>query len=264
MNIPFFKYQGTGNDFVIIDHFEKPWLHDADEVLIKHWCDRKFGVGADGLMILQPSTDADFRLDYYNADGKKGSLCGNGSRCAVSCMHHLGRVQDTCRFVAYDGLHEARISPDGRNIEVHMADVKNVESGRGFYLLDTGSPHYVTHVEDLSDLDVVDVGKKIRYSEQFRETGVNVNFVENSKEALEVRTYERGVEDETLSCGTGVTAVALAHALRAELKGDQTQTVQTLGGTLTVKFHLHDGHFSNVWLCGPAELVFEGVLSWEL
>jgi len=260
MTIPFYKYQGTGNDFVIVDHFENQWLKNADASEIARWCDRKFGVGADGLMILQPSAEADFRLDYYNADGKPGSLCGNGSRCAVACMHHLGRVKDSCTFTAYDGLHEARIDQDGMQVEVHMANVQDVEEGRGFYLLDTGSPHYVTHVEDLSDLDVVDVGKKIRYSERFREDGVNVNFVELGAETLEVRTYERGVEDETLSCGTGVTAAALAHALRSGATGAIAQTVQTLGGALTVKFQADNGHFSAIWLCGPAIRVFEGAL----
>lgn len=258
MKIPFYKFQGTGNDFVIIDQFDQKWISVDNQDLISKLCDRKFGIGADGLILLQKTEVEDFEMIYFNADGRPGSLCGNGSRCAVACMRILGRVEDQCTFEAYDGVHVAKLDHAGSYIDIHMGDVSNIERGKGFFVLDTGSPHYVTEVEDLSDLDVNDVGQKIRYSDRFRKTGINVNFVEVRENAIEVHTYERGVEAETLSCGTGVTAAALAHAEAKDHLGRVEQNVVTKGGDLKVRFKRSAGGFEDIWLCGPTELVFSG------
>jgi diaminopimelate epimerase len=256
MIIPFYKYQGTGNDFVIIDHFHEKYIDVADHETIRLICDRKFGVGADGLILLEPSAESDFTMIYFNADGLEGSLCGNGSRCAVACMHHLGRFGSQGTFLAADGLHRARVNSNG-DVNLKMSNLENIEQGRDFYVLNTGSPHYVAFVEDLSDLDIVQSGRAIRYSERFTKEGINVNFVEESGEGVEVSTYERGVEDETLSCGTGVTAAALAHAIKNQISSGPTK-IKTKGGSLEVRFTYKEGRFSNIWLCGPAQLVFEG------
>lgn len=259
MNIPFFKYQGTGNDFVIIDQFDTQYLSLSETDKIRHLCDRKFGIGADGLMLLERSDIAKFKMVYFNADGQLGSLCGNGSRCAVACMHRLGRYEKEGTFDASDGIHEAIVQAPNW-IELRMKDLDFIEEGRGFYLLDTGSPHYVTFVEDLSDLDIVQSGRVIRYSNRFREEGVNVNFVEERDSGIEVNTYERGVENETLSCGTGVTASALAHALKHQISQGPTP-IKTKGGALSVRFKRQQSHFTEIWLCGPADFVFRGEIN---
>lgn len=256
MKIPFLKFQGTGNDFVIIDQFERQYLSADDHDKIRRLCDRKFGIGADGLILLEPSDVEDFKMIYFNSDGHVGSLCGNGSRCAVACMYHLNRFDDEGTFEASDGLHHAIVqSPNW--IDLKMKDLDFIEEGKGFYLLDTGSPHYVTFVEDLSDLDIVQSGQVIRYSDRFRKEGVNVNFVEELNGGIEVSTYERGVENETLSCGTGVTASALAHALKHQISEGPT-SIKTKGGNLSVRFKQEGSQFSEIWLCGPADLVFTG------
>jgi diaminopimelate epimerase len=256
MKIPFYKYQGTGNDFVIIDHFHEKYIDVSDHETISSICHRKFGVGADGLILLEPSADADFAMIYFNADGLEGSLCGNGSRCAVACMHSLGRFGDQGTFLATDGIHRAKVNSDG-TVDLKISNLSNIEQGKDFFILNTGSPHYVTFVEDLSDLDIAQSGRAIRYSARFAKEGINVNFVEESAEGVEVGTYERGVEDETLSCGTGVTASALAHAIKHQIASGPTK-IKTKGGLLEVRFTYKEGRFSNIWLSGPAQLVFEG------
>lgn len=256
MIIPFFKYQGTGNDFIIIDQFDHDFLSLEDQEKIAALCDRKFGIGADGLILLKRSEKEIFRMVYFNADGNEGSLCGNGSRCAVACMHRLGRYKKEGTFEASDGTHEAIVQSPGW-IDLKMNDLDFIEEGKGFYLLNTGSPHYVTFVEDLSDLDIVQSGRVIRYSNRFRDDGINVNFVEEHASGIEVNTYERGVENETLSCGTGVTASALAHAMKHQIAEGPT-SIQTKGGALMVRFKRQNHHFSDIWLCGPAEMVFKG------
>jgi len=255
MEIPFSKYQGTGNDFVIIDQMSSPYVQADEKDWIKRACDRKFGIGADGLILLSPSDQYDFYMHYFNADGNIGSLCGNGSRCAVEYMFRKNYIDSECMFEAADGYHRAR-AHEGY-VELEMRPVEFIEKGVDHFIMNTGSPHYVTFVEDLSDLDIVQTGQAIRYSNRFREDGINVNFVESNGDHIEVRTYERGVEDETLSCGTGVTASALAFALR-----NQTSTnivkVQTKGGELIIRFDQTDSSFRNIWLCGPATPVFRG------
>lgn len=254
--IPFYKYQGTGNDFIIVDQLNKTYLTQDDSEIIRHMCHRRFGIGADGLILLQSSQRYDFDMVYFNADGHVGSLCGNGARCAVACSYKLGLFDESCKFDASDGMHEASRKSDGI-IELKMQPVEAVELGKGYFILDTGSPHYVTFVEDLSDLDITQSGRAIRYSDRFRDAGINVNFVEELKDAIEVNTYERGVENETLSCGTGVTAAALAHALKHNLQRGAIK-VKTKGGDLKIKYKKGAKGFRDIWLSGPAVQVYQG------
>lgn len=259
MNIPFYKYQGTGNDFVLIDQREKKYLTRNDTKTIEHLCDRKFGIGADGLMFLEKSDkiNVDFEMIYFNADGRESSMCGNGGRCITAFAHRLKEIGDECVFNAIDGLHEAKINAKNE-VQLKMIDVNDVEIGEDYYLMNTGSPHYIVFVEDLKDIDVYETGRQIRYSERFHEVGVNVNFVEIKKDkSIEVATYERGVENETLSCGTGVTAAAIAYALKTNMPAPIK--IKTKGGELAVQLvRISEKSFSDIWLCGPATPVFSG------
>jgi diaminopimelate epimerase len=257
--IPFFKYQGTGNDFVMIDQREKKYIRKKDTALINKICDRRFGIGADGLILLENCKGYDFRMVYFNADGRESSMCGNGGRCIAAFANHLGIVKSKCRFLAIDGLHEAMIKKNDW-VELKMSDVKNIEIGEDYFLMDTGSPHYVVFVEDIDNLNVFESGQAIRYSKRFKKEGVNVNFVERTEDNIIVATYERGVEDETLSCGTGVTAAAIASFLqKTNRRKKQNTPIKAKGGDLSVRFE-PDGKSkaNNIWLCGKAELVFEG------
>lgn len=256
--IPFHKYQGAGNDFILLDQRAERYVQRGDAELIRRWCDRRFGIGADGLILLQRCEGYDFEMIYFNADGGEGSMCGNGGRCIAAFAHYLGIFQETCRFLAVDGAHEARLLPDGW-VELRLGDVAEVEQGDGYCFLDTGSPHYVRFVENLQGVDVVGEGRAIRYSARFRTQGTNVNFVEVREHGLAVATYERGVEDETLACGTGVTAAAIAHYQQlSSAGGPQRVSIQAKGGRLEVRFEPHGAGFTQVWLAGPAERVFEG------
>jgi diaminopimelate epimerase len=273
MTIPFFKYQGTGNDFILIDQRERTYLKKTDTVIINQLCDRRFGMGADGVMFLENKEGYDFEMVYFNSDGSESSMCGNGGRCLTAFAYSLGVFKEKCRFWAIDGEHEAVVKKAPKSlhlgkslwVELKMIDVKNIEIGNDYFLLNTGSPHYVVFVEDLTDIDVYENGRAIRYSERFAKEGVNVNFVEiqkpkttkGEKKGIEVATYERGVEDETFSCGTGVTAAAIAYHLK---NGASTQVpITTKGGQLAVKFQKNRvGVFEDVWLCGPATQVFKG------
>lgn len=254
MTIHFYKYQGAGNDFIILDNRDGKYSGlTKDQILLL--CSRHFAVGADGLMMLNNHADAAFEMKYFNADGKEGSMCGNGGRCMAAFAHKLGLVKDKVSFMTYDGLHEAVLIKEDW-VELKMSDVNGVEFGNDYAILNTGSPHYVKLVEHLGDVDVVQEGRKIRNSERFRKEGVNVNFIEYGTNHLLVRTYERGVENETKACGTGVTAAALIVA------GNQNQAykipVATNGGNLEVRFDkINQKHFTNIWLCGPATFVFE-------
>ena len=255
MKIHFHKYQGTGNDFIIIDN--RNWsITDLPIEKVKFLCDRRFGIGADGLMLLNPKTGYDFEMKYYNSDGRESSMCGNGGRCMAQFAYHLGIHKNVYHFIAVDGEHEAEI--DGHIVNLKMKDVNGITEHNGDYILNTGSPHYVKMVSDVMEYDVFNKGMEIRYSADFAKDGINVNFVEEKKpDEIIVRTYERGVEDETLSCGTGVTASALV--CHHNDIGYNNVTVFTKGGKLTVKYdRVGDGIFQNIWLCGPAEKVFEG------
>ncbi|GAO43673.1 diaminopimelate epimerase [Flavihumibacter petaseus] len=258
MQLPFYKYQGTGNDFVILDNRAGQLQLSLSQ--IHYICDRRFGIGADGLMLLNQLPGFDFAMKYYNADGRESSMCGNGGRCLVKFAFHCGLARSTYKFIAADGPHEAEI--DGHSIvRLKMQDVTAINQHNGDMVLDTGSPHYVKSVVNLMDYDVFHKGKEIRYHSEFQPGGINVNFVEQlSDDEIMVRTYERGVEDETLSCGTGVTASAIVN-YHNEL-GFNEVIVTTRGGKLSVEFErMPDGSFTNVWLCGPAEKVFEGSIT---
>lgn len=253
----FVKYQGTGNDFVMID--DRSGLFPADnQELVAHICHRRFGIGADGLILLRNDPDYDFRMVYFNADGAEGSMCGNGGRCIVRFAHDLGVFERETRFLAVDGEHSAVVEADA--VFLKMGDVTQAEQHENFQFLHTGSPHVVQFTDDLESLDVVSEGRAIRYAAQFSPGGTNVNFVQIlDSHTLFVRTYERGVEDETYSCGTGVTAAALAAYRQFAVSGPVT--IKTLGGTLRVAFDTQpDGTFTNVHLIGPAQRVFDGQL----
>lgn len=256
MDVPFSKYQGTGNDFVMIDNRSGKWDHLSISS-IRAMCDRRFGIGADGLIKLNANDRFDFEVDYYNSDGSK-SFCGNGARCAVAFAKSKGINTAHVRFIAIDGPHEA--SQVGGIVSLMMNDVQHVQEDDGVYVLNTGSPHYIRFVEDVEEFPVVAEGQAVRYSDTYKVDGINVNFVEiKAENELYVRTYERGVEDETLSCGTGVTAAALAYAMKEQLNGEPLITVKTRGGQLQVRFtRTHNDQFSGIFLIGPAIKVFEG------
>ncbi len=256
MKIEFYKYQGTGNDFVILDNRENNF-NELTTKQIKLICDRRFGVGADGLMLLSFKDGYDFEMVYFNADGKKSSMCGNGGRCLVKFAYNIGINKSSYYFLAIDGDHIAEIGLD-KIVRLKMNDVKEVKEHSSNAILNTGSPHYVKFSNNVKDIDVVTEGRKIRNSKEFIEEGINVNFVETlDKDGIYVRTYERGVEDETMSCGTGVTAAAIVNSHNE--RGFNIVKVKTLGGPLSVEYDkINDNEFENIWLCGPAEFVFKG------
>lgn len=250
----FYKYQGTGNDFVMIDNRDNSFPKH-DNQLVAKLCDRRFGIGADGLILLEDASQADFRMVYYNSDGNESSMCGNGGRCIVAFAKKLGIIENQTTFIATDGLHFARI--EGDVISLQMKDVYEVKVSDKYVFLDTGSPHHVEFVEDLQNFDVLTQGAKIRYSELYGASGSNVNFVEQTGEnSFAIRTYERGVEGETLSCGTGATAVAIAMFELGKASSSEVD-IEVQGGRLKVSFHKSD-HYHSVFLKGPAEFVFEG------
>ena len=248
----FYKYQGTGNDFVMIDNRLGEW----DELSIENiekLCDRRFGIGADGLIKINSAKGVDFEVDYYNSDGSK-SFCGNGARCSVAFAHFLDIIEDKTTFTAIDGIHEAEIK--NGIVKLKMGDVSNINTVGNDFVLNTGSPHYVKYVEMLNNYNVYKTGNEIRNSETYKQEGINVNFVEKlSDKELFVRTYERGVEDETYSCGTGVTAAALTFMKN----NNQTFVgVKVMGGQLKVYAEKDGDGFKNIWLEGPAVQVFKG------
>ncbi len=254
MKLQFFKYQGTGNDFVILDNREGKFPKTNTQ-LVAHLCDRRFGIGADGLILLENDDTADFKMVYYNADGEEGTMCGNGGRCLVAFAHFLGIVDRETTFNAVDGLHYAEV--EGDTVNLKMVDVEEVHEKPAYSFLDTGSPHHVQLVKDLSHFDVHKEGKKLRYG-LYGQAGSNINFVEQEdSETFQVRTYERGVEDETFSCGTGVTAVALAMHTAGKTKANQVY-IHTLGGDLSISFEQHNGGYTNIFLKGPAKQVYQG------
>lgn len=257
MAIRFSKYHGTGNDFILVDGrtLRQP-LSEGD---IAGLCHRRFGVGADGLIVLDTAEGADYVMQYFNADGRLSSMCGNGARCAFLFARTTGLAADRADFLAYDGVHSAQYLGEDR-VRISMRDVPDVMQRPGdVFVLDTGSPHYVQFVSDLDAIDARVLGKAVRNSPEFVRDGINVNFAQQSDNHVRVRTYERGVEDLTLSCGTGVTAVALASALRNALMRGPVH-IETDGGKLTVDF-THDGSgFTEIFLAGPGMHVFDGAV----
>ncbi len=255
MQQTFYKYQGTGNDFVMIDNRQETF----DKNNTKHiafLCNRRFGIGADGLILLENHKDIDFKMVYYNADGSESTMCGNGGRCLVAFAKQLGIIKDKATFLAIDGLHQAEI--ENGIVKLQMQDVATIERHPKHVFLNTGSPHHVQFEEQIENFDIKNLGAKIRYGSPYNEAGSNVNFVKKISEAtFAVRTYERGVEDETLSCGTGVTAVALAMNYIGETSQNLV-TLQTQGGNLNVSFEKEGDLYKNVWLIGPAKFVYKG------
>lgn len=252
----FYKYQGTGNDFVMIDNRSLSFpKHDTE--LVKKMCDRRFGIGGDGLILLENHPTLDFQMVYYNADGNESTMCGNGGRCIVAFAHFLGIFEGKCTFNAIDGIHEAETK--NNIVKLKMIDVDKIKKINDDYELNTGSPHFVKFVEDVENIDVYKNGYEIRNSETYKKKGINVNFVSKiTDNQIFVRTYERGVEDETYSCGTGVTASCLSVMQNSDLN---EIAVKTLGGNLKVYAEKSEKGFENIWLEGPAEQVFEGEFS---
>ena len=256
MKTTFYKYHGTGNDFVMVDnrddHFPK-----NNTKLVNWLCDRRFGIGGDGLILLENDKISDFRMTYYNSDGNLSSMCGNGGRCIVAFAKRLGVIDNETNFIATDGPHYAKIDDDGI-VSLQMKDVDTITIKDDYIFLDTGSPHHIEMRDDIRKVDIKQSGAKVRYSDLYGDAGTNVNFVQRESDgSFSVRTYERGVEDETLSCGTGVTAVAIA--MNATRKTDANEiSLNVEGGKLCVSFNINDGKYSDIFLIGPATFVFTG------
>ena len=250
----FYKYHGTGNDFIIMDNRDESIQLTTAQ--IAQLCHRNFGIGADGLMLLENSKNKDFKMRYFNSDGNEGSMCGNGGRCLVAFAKKLNIVDTETEFEALDGIHYAIITENG--IRLKMNDVMGIEKIGEDFFLNTGSPHYVRYVDNLQMLDVIAEGRAIRYNKRFFENGTNVNFIQKIGNTLHIRTYERGVENETLSCGTGTVAAAIISTLGTSNEYKEVQ-FQTKGGLLSVSFVKNNElEFNQVWLDGPAKLIFEG------
>jgi diaminopimelate epimerase len=257
MTLKFSKYHGAGNDFILIDNRKGEYKLSSSEIALL--CKQHTGIGADGLMFLNQSSSSDFEMKYYNSDGNESTMCGNGGRCIAAFAADLGIIDSKAHFIAIDGLHEAEIiDVKGliKKVRLKMSDVDDVQLFGNYFVLNTGSPHYVQFIDDVQSLDIVKEGRRIRYDHCFSPDGINVNFVQINENHLYVRTYERGVEDETLSCGTGVTASALAYALD---KNIQQVNIETKGGKLNVSFIKNiNKSFSEIYLEGEACLVFKG------
>lgn len=251
----FYKYQGTGNDFIMIDNRDLSF--PKDQKYIEKLCHRRFGIGADGLILLENDATTDFRMVYYNSDGNESTMCGNGGRCLVAFAHFLKIFDEKCTFNAIDGLHEAEIN--NGIVKLKMTDVHEIKTDAENFVLNTGSPHFVQYVEQVQDYDVYKNGYEIRNSETYKKEGINVNFVQEiAPQHLFVRTYERGVEDETFSCGTGVTAAALTYL---KDKNQNKVSIRVLGGELNVYAEQNGNSFQNIWLEGSAVQVFEGEIT---
>lgn len=254
----FQKYQGTGNDFIIIDNRDLKFPKD-DIQIIERICDRRFGIGADGLMLVENADGYDFKMVYYNSDGRQSTMCGNGGRCIAAFVMKNKIANEKGQFVAIDGPHDYTINQEGL-VRLNMIDVNKIEKSDGDFILFTGSPHYVKFVDNVENTDIFNDGRSIRYNEKYKQEGINVNFVEKDKNVCKLRTYERGVEDETYSCGTGTVAAALSIAEKFNLSNGPIH-LETKGGSLNVYFEKKDEVYSDIWLEGPAKFVFEGVLN---
>ena len=257
-SLHFYKYQGAGNDFVMFDNRESVFP-DNDAALISRLCDRRFGVGGDGIILLNQHPTYDFEMVYHNADGSI-AMCGNGARCAIHLAHHLEIIAEETTFLAHDGVHRAQI--EGEQVTINLSDVAQVDTYEDGYFLDTGTRHFVRILAQnqlLSDYDVMVEGKKIRFDNRFMPEGTNANFAQKTNGKVQMRIYERGVENETLSSGTGITAVALALAHSEKM--ESPVTVQARGGQLTISFEqVESGKFTQVFMTGPAVMVFEGTV----
>lgn len=253
MKITFNKYHGAGNDFVMIDN-RNLFFDKNDTDLIAKICNRRIGIGADGLILLENDSSTDFKMVYYNADGNESTMCGNGGRCLVAFAKSLGIIKDKTSFVAIDGLHHATID-ENQNVNLQMKDVDFIEEVNNDFVLDTGSPHYVKIVSEYSD-NFVSEARNIRNSDRFKKEGINVNFIKVSDNNLEIRTFERGVEDETLACGTGCVAASLS-VMKLNSKINNVN-LKAMGGNIKVTADRTETGFKNVWLWGPTAVVFKG------
>ncbi len=257
MKIKFYKYQGAGNDFIIIDNRNRAFNHHHPQ-LLERLCNRRFGIGADGIMFIEDAEGFDFEMIYYNSDGQHSSMCGNGGRCIVACAKYLQIFDNETNFLAVDGPHYAKIADSGDWVSLQMIDVDVVNRDGEDYVINTGSPHYIRLEKNIDEKDVVTEGRNIRYNNTYKTDGINVNFAEDKGDYLFVRTYERGVEDETFACGTGATAVALAVAKGKNETGDIAQPIKVLGGNLIIRFNYDGEKYRQIFLEGPAVKVFEG------
>ena len=265
MQLEFYKYQGTGNDFVMVDN-RSEFFPKENTQLIANLCDRRFGIGGDGLILLENDTIApnlamttDFKMVYYNSDGNQSSMCGNGGRCLVAFAKKLNIIENETTFIATDGLHHATIGDDGL-VSLQMIDVDQVKVSSDYVFLNTGSPHHVQLVDDLENYNIKENGAAIRYGDLYGKAGSNINFVKQIDDTtFSLRTYERGVEDETLSCGTGATAVAIAMNVLGKTNASEID-LNVEGGKLVVSFDKKEEQFTNVFLKGPAEFVFKGTI----
>ena len=257
MKLQFYKYQGAGNDFIIIDNRTLCFPLENRLDIIQRLCSRKFGIGSDGLMLLQNDEECDFYLEFYNPDGSQ-SFCGNGSRCIVMFAKHIGILDVGGSFKSIHGINQAVIM-DPENVKLDMFDVSNIEIGEGYHFMDTGSPHYnINANENLEDIDLVDIAHGVRYSDRFKDFGTNVNVIQELEKGIKIRTYERGVEGETYACGTGATACAISYALIHGNESISEVNVSTKGGDLIIQFEKNNDSFVNVKLIGPAKFVFKG------
>ncbi|MCW2120760.1 diaminopimelate epimerase [Flavobacterium sp. 7A] len=259
MLLEFYKYQGTGNDFVMIDNRTETFPKENIEI-IAHLCDRRFGIGGDGLILLENDPKTDFKMVYYNSDGNQSTMCGNGGRCLVAFAKKMNVINDTATFNAIDGLHHASVSPEGI-VSLQMIDVNQIKNTPDYSFLNTGSPHHVQMVDDLKNYNIKKYGAALRYGPLYGKEGSNINFVTKIDNTnFNLRTYERGVEDETLACGTGATAVAIAMNATGQTEATAIN-INVEGGKLTVSFDKKDNLYTNVFLIGPAEFVFGGTVS---
>jgi diaminopimelate epimerase len=255
MQLSFSKYHGAGNDFIIIDN--RAGIFTKGSSVIKQICDRHFGIGADGLMLLEKSSEADFYMRYFNSDGNESTMCGNGGRCITQFANQIGLIQSSASFVGIDGKHNANILSENI-INLKMQDVSEIEVGENYYFINTGSPHYVCFVNNIQEVDVMSIGRSIRNSFNLQNGGTNVNFIDLSNDEINIRTFERGVESETLACGTGSVASAIAYYYHTK-KHKPEYKIHTQGGELIVTFNrVNDLLFNEVWLKGPAIHVFDG------
>ncbi len=253
MIFEFYKYQATGNDFIIID--DRDEIFDKnDSKLIESLCERKMGIGADGLILLRNHKSYDFEMLYFNSDGYESTLCGNGARCIISFAHTLNIISSKSIFLAIDGIHEANIHEN--DVSIKFNDIKKIQTIEENYIIDSGSPHFVTFNDDIENLDILKEGRQIRNMDKFKKEGINVNFVSPGN-LIKIRTYERGVESETLSCGTGAVAASIA-LFHSGLVEDKEVDLQTQGGLLSVTFDEYNGTYKNIWLTGEADLVYIG------
>ena len=258
MQLEFYKYQGTGNDFVMIDN-RSGFFPKEDVQLVSRLCDRRFGIGADGLILLENDSETDFKMVYYNSDGNPSSMCGNGGRCLVAFAKDLNVIKDNCTFIATDGLHHASVANDGI-VSLQMIDVADIKKEADYTFMNTGSPHHVQLVDDLEHYNVKENGAALRYGPLYGAAGSNINFVKKiNEDTFSLRTYERGVEDETLACGTGATAVAIAMNATGQTNASSIN-LNVEGGKLAVSFEKMGDLFTNVFLIGPAKFVFKGVI----